>query len=251
MKAIETRYKGYRFRSRLEARWGVFFDALGLDWEYEPEGYDLGSAGWYLPDFLIHFENQTCCWFEVKGKKATKTDLEKAQSLADYTNTHCFVASGTMGVPDAVFSKRGWKKGKAEKFEGAKIFERIPSCRWVHGEKSDTQTKKIAQQYANSRICAFFEDAEGNFAIDHLYLTDTDKSPKIDDVGQDNGVPFATIEAADSKKDTGKTLVTKLSEDLTTELAINFGAGRFYRSKALRRAYQKARSARFEHGETP
>lgn len=30
MKAIETRYKGYRFRSRLEARWAVFFDALGL-----------------------------------------------------------------------------------------------------------------------------------------------------------------------------------------------------------------------------
>jgi hypothetical protein len=25
-KAIETHYKGYRFRSRLEARWAVFFD---------------------------------------------------------------------------------------------------------------------------------------------------------------------------------------------------------------------------------
>ena len=28
--AIETKYKGYRFRSRLEARWAVFFDALGI-----------------------------------------------------------------------------------------------------------------------------------------------------------------------------------------------------------------------------
>ena len=28
-KAIETRYAGHRFRSRLEARWAVFFDALG------------------------------------------------------------------------------------------------------------------------------------------------------------------------------------------------------------------------------
>ena len=26
IKAIETYYKGYRFRSRLEARWAVFFD---------------------------------------------------------------------------------------------------------------------------------------------------------------------------------------------------------------------------------
>lgn len=25
---IETEYKGYRFRSRLEARWAVFFDTL-------------------------------------------------------------------------------------------------------------------------------------------------------------------------------------------------------------------------------
>lgn len=41
MTPIETRYKGYRFRSRLEARWAVFFDVLGVRWEYEPEGYDL------------------------------------------------------------------------------------------------------------------------------------------------------------------------------------------------------------------
>ncbi|MCB6994492.1 hypothetical protein LI177_13475 [bacterium 210820-DFI.6.37] len=27
LKAIQTEYKGYRFRSRLEARWAVFFDA--------------------------------------------------------------------------------------------------------------------------------------------------------------------------------------------------------------------------------
>jgi hypothetical protein len=43
IKAIETRYKGYRFRSRLEARWAVFFDALGVEWEYEKEGFDLGE----------------------------------------------------------------------------------------------------------------------------------------------------------------------------------------------------------------
>lgn len=33
IKPIETKYKGYRFRSRLEARWAVFFDALGISWE--------------------------------------------------------------------------------------------------------------------------------------------------------------------------------------------------------------------------
>ncbi len=53
IRAIETRYKQHRFRSRLEARWAVFFDALGIEWEYEAEGYDLGAAGWYLPDFWL------------------------------------------------------------------------------------------------------------------------------------------------------------------------------------------------------
>lgn len=53
IKPIETHYKGYRFRSRLEARWAVFLDALGIRYEYEIEGYDLGEAGWYLPDFWL------------------------------------------------------------------------------------------------------------------------------------------------------------------------------------------------------
>lgn len=45
IKAIQTRYKGYNFRSRLEARWAVFFDALGIKWEYEPEGFEFGESG--------------------------------------------------------------------------------------------------------------------------------------------------------------------------------------------------------------
>ena len=60
MKAIETHYNGYRFRSRLEARWAVFFDTLGIRYEYEPEGFEMdlcGSDGTvtirYLPDFYI------------------------------------------------------------------------------------------------------------------------------------------------------------------------------------------------------
>lgn len=54
VKAIQTEYRGFKFRSRLEARWAVFFDACGVKWEYEPEGYDLGDGLLYLPDFLLH-----------------------------------------------------------------------------------------------------------------------------------------------------------------------------------------------------
>ncbi len=51
--AIETKYNGYKFRSRLEARWAKFFDALGVKYEYEPEGVDLYYNGKYLPDFRL------------------------------------------------------------------------------------------------------------------------------------------------------------------------------------------------------
>ena len=67
LKAIDTAYKGHLFRSRLEARWAVFFDALGLQWEYEVEGYDLDGV-WYLPDFKIRRAANSALWVEVKPK---------------------------------------------------------------------------------------------------------------------------------------------------------------------------------------
>jgi len=69
IKAIETAYKGYKFRSRLEARWGIFLDSLGIEWEYEKEGYDLGEAGWYLPDFYLPEHHQ---FIEVKPSTKDK-----------------------------------------------------------------------------------------------------------------------------------------------------------------------------------
>jgi len=56
--AIQTNYAGHRFRSRLEARYAVFFDALNIAWEYEAQGYEVEDrlnfgtgTGRYLPDF--------------------------------------------------------------------------------------------------------------------------------------------------------------------------------------------------------
>lgn len=64
IKAIETKYKGYRFRSRLEARWAVFFDALGVRWEYEKEGFEFNGIR-YLPDFWLP---DLKLWLEIKGE---------------------------------------------------------------------------------------------------------------------------------------------------------------------------------------
>lgn len=64
IKAIETVYKGYPFRSRLEARWAVFFEALGVSFDYEPEGYKIDNAIKYLPDFYIP---EWDMYIEIKG----------------------------------------------------------------------------------------------------------------------------------------------------------------------------------------
>ena len=64
IKAIETHAYGCRFRSRLEARWAVFLTELGVEWEYEKEGY-MTEAGWYLPDFWLPDVNGGC-WLEIK-----------------------------------------------------------------------------------------------------------------------------------------------------------------------------------------
>jgi hypothetical protein len=51
-KAKEQVYNGVKFRSTLEARWAIFFDACGLNWVYEPECFEL-DAGNYTPDFYL------------------------------------------------------------------------------------------------------------------------------------------------------------------------------------------------------
>ena len=94
MKAIQTHFKGYHFRSRLEARWAVLFDSLGFDWEYEPEGFELGEAGRYLPDFYVE---QLGAWVEVKAKQLNATEREKAFALSSHTNKPVIELCG---IPD-------------------------------------------------------------------------------------------------------------------------------------------------------
>ena len=94
IKAIETRYKGHRFRSRLEARWAVFFDSLSMPYEYEKEGFVLPSGN-YLPDFYLPDDR---LWVEIKGQRPREKELLIAKELAIATKRHVFVF---YGVPTA------------------------------------------------------------------------------------------------------------------------------------------------------
>jgi len=94
IKAIETRYNGYRFRSRLEARWAVFFDTLGVAYEYEKEGYDLGDAGWYLPDFWLP---QIKLWVEIKPDEPGPRAINKAIALVQQSRQWASIYYGQFG----------------------------------------------------------------------------------------------------------------------------------------------------------
>ncbi len=101
LQAIETVYRGYRFRSRLEARWAVFFDALDIVWQYEQEGYNLDGL-WYLPDFWLP---DLGYWVEIKPMlpedRSTELEtilvgeeIEKADRLARLSGKDVYLLCG-------------------------------------------------------------------------------------------------------------------------------------------------------------
>jgi hypothetical protein len=97
--AISTQYKGYKFRSRLEARWAVFFDALDVKYVYEKEGFDLGELGRYLPDFwLPHVTLRSNLtpglWAEVKPAYPDKTEESKYHAMAEMTGSPLVLLCG-------------------------------------------------------------------------------------------------------------------------------------------------------------
>jgi hypothetical protein len=97
IKAIQTFYNGYTFRSRLEARWACFLDALGMPYEYEKEGFDLGKSGWYLPDFYLPASET---WLEVKPREPSAEEREKAKVLTLALDEYVDILVGIPRHPD-------------------------------------------------------------------------------------------------------------------------------------------------------
>lgn len=91
--AIETRFNGIKYRSRLEARYAVFFGVLGLEFQYEPEKFDT-PCGPYIPDFWLpgcgseSFDEQYPhgVFVEVKGPEPDETAKGKADYLISQLN---------------------------------------------------------------------------------------------------------------------------------------------------------------------
>lgn len=120
IRPIETRYKGYRFRSRLEARWAVFFDAMGVRWEYEEQGYAIDGVP-YLPDFVLRTPNVLRAdlqrqvfveikpeqWFDEDGRDEYRKMLSRLSELTGCDVLVLIGAPGSRWWPHAVPDRDG------------------------------------------------------------------------------------------------------------------------------------------------
>ncbi len=173
---IETVYKGYRFRSRLEARWAVFFDALDVEWTYEPEGLDLGAMGWYLPDF----------WVRPLGRIEIKPEIPPMDTIL------------RVGKCATILAGQPWIGDKGPEYVAI-----------------DYDSEEMGERRSVISECRYCP----NIGFESLMYHYPDHPWAIDD-GQ--GYCFCCGELAGLPE-----------------------------SKRLMAAYTAARSARFEHGETP
>lgn len=253
IKAIETSYKGYRFRSRLEARWAVFFDALGIEWEYEKEGYELPNIKnselykslkenfeqdsnqessiefydsdaqtiYYLPDFYLP---EYSCFIEIKGQLNNRDDLVKCSRLSFHSRTPVYVFGN---IPETIQKK----------------------------SKSGLYAISYSKKFKNETLGFCFVGGLKNESTNIFCECISCKTILI-------GPPYILSKQGDNydvfeKKDFG---MCSIPQNCCSSKFIEFGLSinreiinpqylLFGESKKISDAFKKARSARFEHGE--
>jgi hypothetical protein len=197
----------------LEARWARFFDELKIEWDYEPEGFDLGEAGYYLPDFYLP-NLSIPTWVEIKpNDKLSQQDFLKVSTFRKSViykpenEARLVVLCGspylekytikTPTTPD------DWKTSGHQWISSQEVFGRCPLC---------------------GRIDIINGNCEESYENDDMYCV------WCDIIDRNDG------ENADAWFHKGSIM-------LKTGYQI-------YRHPSIINAYNKAMSARFEHGES-
>jgi hypothetical protein len=260
LKPIETHYLGCRFRSRLEARWAVFFEALGIKWWYEPEGFSLrydykefvanraillemtgdeplyeilrqtfkhldGKEYSYLPDFYLPELNY---WIEVKGPNPNREEIEKAFMLNQLALNsskekggifgYSGFDSGSVALALLRMAKAGAEEPPIKEPEYRGLLRGSLRLCW----QECPLCLKVGIGKIGEPFCRNCHDGVAAHLANYLAA----RHPVISEVG---------------------TKALGLSKDLMNPEF--FASG--HKSPRLQQAYREARSARFEHGESP
>lgn len=224
IKAIDTVYEGCRFRSRLEARWAVFLDTLGVRWEYEPQGYLVGARRRpYLPDFYLP---ELRWWVEVKGP------MER------------------LDIPlllDAVDPVHGLGREDAFCMTNMLVLGDIPTGEVPYGHLSIRRSRAIGVPLRGQPTsvgggcgghCAFTGPLFGF----HLFAPACGVLPDV----EDNGFRHMLCKFGALLVPACRASTRQPAGDVTEPIPL---AGAPY-AEYLEHAYVAARSARFEHGES-
>lgn len=211
IKAIETKYKGYRFRSRLEARWAVFFDVLRLKWDYEPEGFEFDGFR-YLPDFLLTTGDGNV-WLDIKPRgDLSREDELKMLAFSGMVmrdpemSRHFYVLRGSPWIGEYELLVESYRQSEPFIVSGM-TFTHCPLCLTI-GIRSHYETFGIGGPGGNTS------------GLQCMYCDIVDRDWKET---ERTWFHKGTVETLDR-------------EHITQSLQ-------------LRMAYTAARSARFEHGE--
>jgi hypothetical protein len=176
---IPTKYNGVNFRSRLEARWAVFFDTLGIQYFYEYEGFQLPS-GWYLPDFwLPEFKK----WIEIKPKQRWedrqqwRIDMQKIKELAIVTGYTSIIQHGGLVAPRSNVDDSLWVSTSIAFADGRSDTENIVYTDYWWGECPKCQkiyfgTGGYPMCGCDLSVLAEF-DEDGNGFLDPVHFTTT------------------------------------------------------------------------------
>lgn len=247
IKAIETEYNGYRFRSRLEARWAVFFDALGVKYEYEPDGFVLPSGRKYLPDFRVkcHGKRGVCAPERTAGNICPSCEHNPTADPYLYQdecnhakNAKCSNDNGQCGECDnysnSVFDLYIEVKGEMSETDARRIREF-----GYHAEYNDDITEVVSESGYPVLIVGNIPP-EGHSTDSYAVgaydgMDGTDICPFNYELI--DGDCFAAYPAASHKR-------FYLFGDDSNYIDL-------HDEKDAERAYRIARQTRFEHGETP
>lgn len=162
IRSIPTAYRGVKFRSRLESQWAQMFDAHGVVWAYEGEGYDLGGVA-YLPDFYLP-EIRT--FVEVKGF-LDAASVDKILRLADAVGAgrdpeeHPNYDQREMSRPLVVVAES--PVGRAYSIEGGMRWE--PETVWfAHCRHCNGWWFMMGVGYWGCRRCGAYEESRAHIA---------------------------------------------------------------------------------------
>lgn len=260
IKAIEVEYDGHKFRSRLEARWAVFFNALGVDYEYEPEGFELPSGKKYLPDFRVK------C-YGTRGYAGYKKDFCSSDLCAS-----CKYGNGDSWAFQQDCTNKALKYDEHGFIDGVETD--CGTCYQCPGYEYDDSTPFDLYIEVKGKMTKYDADRIREFANISYEENDFGRSADTNPILIVGDIPNVKY-----SEDYYQSSIFNCYEDMGFGvLPFNyqlidgdvFGAypavtkdGRFYLfgddsnyvnsncSERLTNAYQSARRARFEHGETP